>query len=344
MMNNTNNTVSSTKGTSKLVRARFGPGMLLQHEDLEQLNIYTRDLSRLLFQSFFGCGVICGLVVKTESSCGNVKVTVDEGVALACSGDPIYVPPNQKLVFDENSVSPPINSLWVVLCGTVKRCAPRTAICSSDDDEAPSEPTREKDGFEIRVVSSDVPPPCVCGCAKPAEESDKQGAQRPAGQAAAPKEIDCLCADPTLPCYKEHYAGTCGCNCDECSDCDCKCILLAKLVYNGDDENPWRADHSVRRFIRPVLMRDPQVVGDQKKQEDISPLLALKTGGQNALAQNTAAAHAQLKPIAGGVEDTPSIETPIALPEPAALQEKKQGATTPAKPQKQPKSAQSSKT
>ena len=47
-------TVEPKGGISTLVRTKFGPGMLLQHEDLEQLNSYTRDLSRLMFRSFLG--------------------------------------------------------------------------------------------------------------------------------------------------------------------------------------------------------------------------------------------------------------------------------------------------
>jgi hypothetical protein len=66
------------------------------------------------------------------------------------------------------------------------------------------------------------------------------------------------CVDCANPCHDHHYAGKCGCHCDDC--CDCKCILLARLRKTGDSENPtWTVDHSVRRFIRPVLMRDPQV-------------------------------------------------------------------------------------
>src|SRR5437588_12439129 len=95
-MNNTNEPVGSAAGLSTLVRAVFGPGMLLQHEDLEQLNIYTRDLSRLLFRSFFGCGVVCGLVVSVDGECGKVFVTVRSGLALDCSGDPIYVPKDER--------------------------------------------------------------------------------------------------------------------------------------------------------------------------------------------------------------------------------------------------------
>jgi hypothetical protein len=244
-MINTNITIASAKGASKLVRARFGPGMLLQHEDLEQLNSYTRGLSRLMFRSLFGCGVICGLEVDATPKCGKMEVRVKAGLALGCSGDPVYVPNDQIFLSDEKFDLDDVDKLWVVLCGTVNRCAPRTAICSSDDDEAPSEPTRERDGFEIRVVSEQ--PKCVCGCPNPGDPVS---------------DTECKCVKPYQPgqnCYDSHYDGKCGCNCDECSDCDCKRILLAQLIKDADNEQPWRADYRVRRFIRPILMRDPQV-------------------------------------------------------------------------------------
>ena len=264
-MNKTNSTVASTKGMSKLERARFGPGMLLQHEDLDLLNSYTRDLSRLLFKSFFGCGVVCGLVVTVDSKCGKVCVTVRAGVALACSGDPIAVPKDQTFALDENCDPSIKGPLWVVLCGTTKQCAPRTSMCASDDDEAPSVPTRERDGFEIRVVNKR--PDCACGCPEPKTENEVRVG-----------ETDCKCVKPYQPnkpddpvknCYDSHYDGKCGCNCDECSDCDCKCILLAQLIKNEDDkEHPWHVDHRVRRFIRPVLMRDPQVEIEEQSREE----------------------------------------------------------------------------
>ena len=217
-MNKTNITVASTKDTSTLVRAKFGPGMLLQHEDLEQLNVYTRELSRLMFRSFFGCGVVCGLVVAPPvEECGKVVVAVGAGLALNCSGDPVYVPKDQRLSFEENCDPQSKCPLWVVLCGATKNCAPRTAMCTDDDDKATSVCTRERDMFEIRVVSA--PPECVCGCAEPQEY-----------QNAEESKDHCLCADPNPDCYKDHYAGECGCNCGDGSDCDCECILLAQLA------------------------------------------------------------------------------------------------------------------
>ena len=259
-MNKTNKVVASTTDTSTLVRAKFGPGMLLQHEDLEQLNVYTRELSRLLFRSFFGCGVICGLVVKPEvDKCNKVFVTVDAGLALDCSGDPVYVPKVQRLALDENCDPDIPSPLWVVLCGTTKNCAPRTSMCTDDDDKSTSVCTRQRDMFEIRVVSGR--PDCVCGCAEPSTAPSDPTYSVPTGSLEQQGSKDpCLCADPTLDCHIDHYAGKCGCNCGDGSDCGCDCILLARLDKKGSE---WTVDHRVRRFIRPVLMRDPQVEIEQ---------------------------------------------------------------------------------
>jgi hypothetical protein len=131
-------------------------------------------------------------------------------------------------------------------------------MCASDDDETPSVSTRERDGFEIRLVS--VRPECSCGCPEP-----KNDPAVPGKNAVAPVLEDvCKCVNPELPCYVDHYAGTCGCKCDDGSDCDCNCILLATLKKVDNAAKPWMVDHRVRRFVRPVLMRDPQVEAEEK--------------------------------------------------------------------------------
>jgi len=290
-MNTTNVTVGSTKDTSRLQRARFRPGMLLESEDLELLNTYTRDLSRLLFGSLFGCGVICGLVVKADPHCDNLKITVGAGVALGCSGDPIQVPKDVVFPLDESYVPEVNEKLWVVLCGTSKCCAPRTAICSSDDDETTSECSRERDGFEIKVLTER--PVCVCGCPEPPEvqysptninkNPNYMGrGGKSLGATAVATRMDCECADPESECYKDHYDGICGCHCDDCVDCDCKCILLARI--DRVDTDSWRVDHRVRRFIRPVLIRDPQVYLEQHPQTYSTVNI-----GQSAIVINQAA-------------------------------------------------------
>lgn len=290
-MTTNNQTVALKKGMSKLARARFGPGMLLHHDDLEQLNIYTRELSRLMFRSLFGCGVICGLVVRTDPKCGKLYVTVEAGLALDCCGDPVHVPQALRILVDENCDPDISTPLWVVLCGTEKCCAPRTSMCASDEDEAPSVCTRERDGFEIRILRE--PPECVCRCLGREDTEDNK--------TPLLLDTDCKCVNPELKCYKAHYAGKCGCNCPDCSDCDCECILLARLekVEDGDNENPdWTVDHSVRRFVRPVLMRDPQV-----EIEEIAR--------QQKPATGTYAAQAETQATGGPSQARAAVKSPV---------------------------------
>jgi len=257
-MSTNNQPLARLKGASTLTRAKFGPGMLLQHDDLEQLNVYTRELSRLMFRSMFGCGVVCGLVVTTQVSCGKVKVMVASGLALDCMGDPIYVPQAQTVVLDEDCNPDLPTPLWVVLCGTEKCCAPRTSMCASDDGDSPSVCTRERDGFEIRIVKTR--PPCACGCAEPNDKESRQ----------LRLEDRCKCVDPESECYVDHYAGKCGCDCHEGGGCECDCVLLARLDKTGDRESfAWTVDHRVRRFVRPVLMRDPQVEEEEKARKEL---------------------------------------------------------------------------
>jgi hypothetical protein len=265
-MSGISNSVPSTKGTSTLVRPRFAPGMLLQHDDLDQLSTYTRDLSRLLFRSFFGCGVVCGLVVKSDPKCGQDAIVVGAGLGLDCAGDPIYVPKDTRVTIDENCQPNPNDVLWVVLCHAVKCCAPRPSICPSDDDgEETSSCTRERDGFEIRVVAQR--PTCACSCVIEQQGPAAAGVVPAAGPSYILDEGEgCQCVDPKDPCYADHYLGVCGCGCDDCArGASCDCIVLARLDKSEHDgTTSWDVDHSVRRFIRPVLMRDPQPAIDRQ--------------------------------------------------------------------------------
>jgi hypothetical protein len=108
--------------------------------------------------------------------------------------------------------------------------------------------TRERDWFEIRIVRAR--PECACGSEDPAKDPLQ-----------ALEDDKCWCVNPEHPCYKHHYAGTCGCAGQDCESCGCDCVLLARLVRTSTDpDHPeWTVDHRARRFVRPMLMRDPQV-------------------------------------------------------------------------------------
>lgn len=143
------NKCTSVTGTSGIVRPRFGPGMLLQHDDLELIVEYSTSLYRLVFRSLLGSGVICGLEVALSPSMPPV-LTVQPGIALDGEGYPIYVPSEQSIRID------PCDT-WtkagvVVLRRQPKACANRLVTCSSGSET--TLPTREIEGFELGFISS----------------------------------------------------------------------------------------------------------------------------------------------------------------------------------------------
>ncbi len=72
------------------VRPRFFAGQLLTEDDLDLLATYVVEKNRLHNRSFFGEGVVCGLMV-TCSPCGGGTVTVQPGHALDCCGNDLVV-------------------------------------------------------------------------------------------------------------------------------------------------------------------------------------------------------------------------------------------------------------
>jgi len=281
-------------GDGSLLRPRYTPGLMLQDDDLTAAVTYTRELNRLLFRSLLGCGVICGLKVSCEDKCGKLTIAIASGLALDCCGDPVALSATQSFVLDP-SCKPLPDSMCIVLRGHERSCLPRSSACPSGDD-AGCTATRINEGWELRIVTDC--PECGCGCAPPAaapatapppapapapaaEGLNAALAHKTASKAAVKKTsatastsmaaaasstaaVDCHCidlADPTAQaCYQDHYDAKCSC----CSDCEW--VTLARVyqtTLNDGTLKHW-VDHSVRRLIRPVLMRDQVAIDDAK--------------------------------------------------------------------------------
>jgi hypothetical protein len=157
------NDISCQAGTSTRIFPTYSAGLLLEDEDLTAGVEYTRNLSRLLFRSLFGCGVICGLEVGAAPICNGKKlqVTVSCGVALDCKGDPIEVPKDIVLEFDPDC-DPFPERIWVVLCHTDTCCRPKETGCASDPD-GPMVKTRVREGFKLALHAEEPSDVCQCG-------------------------------------------------------------------------------------------------------------------------------------------------------------------------------------
>jgi hypothetical protein len=253
---------SAVKGD--LERPRYSPGLILQDSDLTAAVDYTRDLSRLLFRSLFGCGVVCGLTVSVESA-SELEVTVAPGLALDGCGDPIQLADTVTIglgrrdgVLPEGGADrtgPAHKNLWVVLRGAELLCAPRELVCDADELDDLKQPTRIRASAEVSILFER--PQCLCACqAPPANLSDQE---RTAYYKDLTKKQ--LSSDPkeAPDCHKSHAEridcapdGGCGAGCD----CGC-CVLLARLHW-FDDEKAWAPIHAgERRFLRPSFGPDP---------------------------------------------------------------------------------------
>jgi hypothetical protein len=267
--------IDSVKGNSSLIRPIFSPGLLLQDSDLTDTVEYMRNMTRLLFRSLFGCGVVCGLKVAAKEECGKLRIGVAKGVALDCEGNPIEIPSEKAIDVDLTCTITPPKQLWIAVRRLEQACAVREVMCAPEDDETTTTATRSRDGYEIKLFSEQ--PKCVCGCitteppksgatskccqddtanqgttsqtgnsiTSPATNQDKENKADLGCHGCGGEEID--------PCYKAHYEGECEC-------CNGYWVLVAKvekkLIKTGEPET-WLADHSVRRFVRPCLVKDP---------------------------------------------------------------------------------------
>jgi len=261
--------VDLLRGVGPLTRPLYQQGLLLQDDDLTAAVEYTRNLNRLMFRSLFGCGVICGLVVEPVFDCCKLHVKVAKGVALDCRGDPIDVATPQDLAIDPLCLTD-AKTMWVMVRAWSKACAPRTPVCP-DEDEAAAICTRAREGFELKVITS-KPPECACQCDSnpyqppqptvnienfPKKKKPHKAVARNAKSPALSTGLEDAPAD--LPkCYQAHYDGDCNCDC-----CDSEWVVLAMITPPVDAASThWKVDHSVRRFIRPALIADPQPAKD----------------------------------------------------------------------------------
>lgn len=273
--------VEPKKGTSTLVRPRFSPGLLLQDSDLNSAVDYGRSLLQLMLRNLFGCGVICGYgVTATVDTCNILRVTVASGLALDCLGNPIELNTSQTLEVACKCAPDLPCEIWVAIRRRECNSSPREVSCTPEDNTSATVCTRICDGYEIRLFTE--LPECVCGCAcKPTSGPPSDGCCSSASTERTPEELKRLerlklrqqkweeCDEEERKqrfremqsgargCDQDHRQGVCNCS------CCCDWVLLAELVCCEDkgEKRRYLVDHSVRRYIRPVLSFDFMAYG-----------------------------------------------------------------------------------
>lgn len=218
-----------------LERPLYAPGLVLHDTDLTAAVDYTQALNQMLFKHLFGCGVICGLEVKASEHCG-LKIEVSPGLALDGCGDAVHLAKPVSFAFDERESEKMVKagkSIWVVLCGKEKLCAPRALVCDADEFDSVTQMTRARALAEVSLVFEK--PECICGWQEVKEHSYKDG------------QAERHCVEP----YPFDCEDDCGCG-SACS-CGC-CVLLGEVRFTA--EGPVASHLGVRRIAKPQLMKD----------------------------------------------------------------------------------------
>jgi hypothetical protein len=221
-------------GDGTLIRPLFSPGLLLQDSDLTQIVDYQQSKTALLLRSLLGCGVLCGFQVKPEtnlSKCGALNMTIDAGVALDCQGNLLEMPLSLSLVIDPGCDKELSLPLWISIAVQGRNCASRDLLCTEEAGVSLQAPTRFKEGFKL-IIDNQQP---NCACSNQAADN-----------------------------------GSCG------TGCQCQSVLLAKIDHEHKKEGQTEpakitADHSVRRYIRPVFadpLAKPKEPAGSDKQTD----------------------------------------------------------------------------
>jgi hypothetical protein len=224
-------------GHSQLVRPHYSQGLMLQDDDLAQAVDYSRELNRLLFHKLLGCGVVCGLEIRLHNDGCKVWISIAPGLALDGSGQPVDVPEPQTIELGKHC-DDLSGERWVVVRRQEHSCMPRGLACNPEDDAHATVYTRVRDGFEIRLVDKDRRAG-ACGCEVPQPGQDNDSVRN--------------------ACFGPHLAGDCECGCGSAW------VVLgyfASIKASKDTEaakskDGLRAEHRVRKFIRPALQRDP---------------------------------------------------------------------------------------
>jgi hypothetical protein len=270
--------IEATKGTSSLVRPRFSPGLLLRDTDLNSAVDYGRTMLQLVLRNLFGCGVICGYeVTGCVDKCNVLQVTVGRGLALDCVGNPIELTVAQTLKVAEKCAPELPCEIWVVIRSRECNSSPREVSCTPEEGASSTVCTRVCDGYEIALLRK--LPECVCGCIhKPHEPPEQCCGETPTRTPEQTADVERLqkrlkpweeCDEEQRKgrfqemqqgarrCDRDHRLGVCNCA------CCCEWVVLARLLCceERDQKREYRVDHTVRRFIRPVLSYDYMAYG-----------------------------------------------------------------------------------
>jgi hypothetical protein len=204
--------------------------MIVTADDLDAAMRYPTSLLLTVFQAYFGCGVVCGLTLRSkQTGAGGWVLCVDCGVAIDGHGYPIELcaPVELDLSPEACACEPPPARVCIAVRRTTSDEAPHDA-CTCDLDEPRFDCRRVRDHVVVKAFTE--------------PELDALGDQ-----------VCRRTVDDTTPVCTALTA---------CSACACgqSWILLGCVTLDKDKGIGDPPDTSGRRWVKPVEALCPGLV------------------------------------------------------------------------------------
>lgn len=319
-MNQTIEWKKTQPGSTEAVQ--FTDGMLVTAEDLTAAMRYPLSVVQVLLKAFFGCGIVCGLDLKTgaealppqpeqRDAAGNMlsprppecdadyMLTIEKGVALGCDGYPIEIcgPLKIDLTPDPCRLDRRPKEMFIAIRRvTAAEAAARPCGCGSGGDTSGQQCTRVRDHALIQAFEEDRLPKDIC---KAAASTSTVGTTQALG---TPQP------DPgsyTCDCLKQ---------CGECACCGDPWVLLGTVIVG--DQGLGAIDRGGRRYVKPIAC----VCGAPRNGAAAAPssqAQSVASASLNAAPEAPLAAEAATASTAAAVAQPGTAAQPAAEAQPA---------------------------
>ena len=252
-MNQTTKSKMSKPASTEAVK--FTDGMLVTADDLNAAMHYPLTVAQVLFRSYFGCGIVCGLEVTDPNGEGKqgaggeaayaqqgaspgsepkrgFVVEIARGAALGCDGYPVELCEKVKLDLSPDPCGCPITATVPRFIAIKRETAPeapaRSCGCGPAAGDSGQQCSRVRDHVVIQAFEEQHLPKGIC----------MQGLPKPNGD-ARPGPCECM---------------------KQCPDCDCCAdpwVLLAIVQIDANGLVAGRINHSedVAKYGRPLYVK-----------------------------------------------------------------------------------------
>lgn len=235
-------------------RVTFRDGMVVTAEDLEAAMRYPASMLHTVLRSYFGCGVVCGLELKSEI--GTEKeprwsLCIDAGVAFDCAGYPLELCRPVSVDLNPGHCAPDIPSDGLEVCIAIRRATHDESsgnACSCGSSSPERHCSRSLDHIMIKAVLksnlADLEPGLCKRLLTAGDVTDGKKGDQTAKEDPPQPALDGGQARPD-------QLQSCLTTCSDCTCTDPSWVLLGCVTIKSK-LGIIKTSHDERKFVKPI--------------------------------------------------------------------------------------------